>query len=83
MPESQELYQRRKESIEQVFTDAKEKHVMRDTRYRGLAQVSNLVKLKFAAMNLKKLARWLWEERSAALFMLLFWSLYDGNPAYA
>ncbi|MCI8525432.1 MAG: IS5/IS1182 family transposase, partial [Oscillospiraceae bacterium] len=36
----------------------KEKHGMRYTHYRGLAQVSNWVRLKFAAMNLKKLARW-------------------------
>ena len=28
---------------------------MRYTQYRGLAQVTNWVKLKFAAMNLKKL----------------------------
>ena len=33
---------------------------MRYTQYRGLAQVPNWVKLKFAAMNLKKLAGWLW-----------------------
>ena len=29
---------------------------MRYTQYRGLAQVTNWVKLKFAAMNLKELA---------------------------
>ena len=56
-PEYRELYQRRKETIERVFADAKEKHAMRYTQYRGLAQVSNWVKLKFAAMNLKKLAK--------------------------
>ena len=56
---------------------------MRYTQYRGLAQVSNWVKLKFAAMNLKKLARWLWKEKITSLFMLLFWPLYDINPAYA
>nr|WP_242868475.1 hypothetical protein [Fournierella massiliensis] len=33
---------------------------MRYTQYRGLAQVTNWVKLKFAAMNLKKLAIWKW-----------------------
>ena len=45
---------------------------MRYTQYRGLAQVSNWVKLKFAAMNLEKLARWLWQEKLApfALFLL-------------
>lgn len=51
-----DLYKRRKETIERAFADAKEKHAMRYTQYRGLAQVTNWVKLKFAAMNLKKLA---------------------------
>ena len=36
----QELYKRRKETIERVFADAKEKHAMRYTQYRGLAQVT-------------------------------------------
>ncbi len=57
-PEYADLYKKRKETIERVFADAKEKHAMRYTTYRGLAQVSNWVKLKFAAMNLKKLAIW-------------------------
>ena len=57
-PEYQELYAKRKETIERVFADAKEKHGMRYTPYRGLAQVSKWVRLKFAAMNLKKLANW-------------------------
>ena len=39
-----------------MFADTKEKHAMRYTPYRGLAAVTNWVKLKFAAMNLKKLA---------------------------
>ena len=82
-PKYQRLYKRRKETIERVFADAKEKHAMRYTQYRGLAQVPNWMKLKFATMNLKKLARWLYAEKSASLFMLLFWSLYDENPAYA
>ena len=56
-----ELYRLRKEKIERVFADAKEKHAMRYTQYRGLAQVTNWVKLKFAAMNLKKLATWKWK----------------------
>ena len=56
-PKYKELYRQCKETIERVFTDAKEKHAMRDTRYRGLTQTANWVKLKFAAMNLKKLAK--------------------------
>ena len=56
-----ELYARRKETIERVFADAKEKHAMRYTQHRGLAQVTNWVRLKLAAMNLKKLATWAWD----------------------
>lgn len=55
-PEYKELYRQRKEKIERVFADAKEKHGMRYTPYRGLTAVSNWVRLKFAAMNLKKYA---------------------------
>ena len=53
-----DIYKLRQQKIERVFADAKEKHGMRYTQYRGLAQVTNWEKLKFAAMNLKKLATW-------------------------
>ena len=36
--------------------------------YRGLTQVSNWVRLKFAAMNLKKLARWKTKRQRSAPF---------------
>ena len=66
-------------TTQRVFADAKEKHTMRYTFYRGLAQVSNWVRLKFAAMNLKKLARWktrsLFPSLNLPLF-LRFLSLY-------
>ena len=51
-------YTMRGETIERVFADAKEKHGMRYTHHRGLTRVTNWVRLKFAAMNLKKLAMW-------------------------
>ena len=54
------LYRQRKETIERVFADAKEKHAMRDTHHRGMARVTNWVRLKYAAMNLKTLANWSW-----------------------
>ena len=54
----QDIYARRKETIERAFADAKEKHGMRYTHLRGLARVTSWVRLKFAAMNLKKLAIW-------------------------
>ena len=64
-PEYKALYERRKETIERVFADAKEKYAMRYTQYRGLTQVTNGVRLKFAAMNLKKYAlhRWIRSHR--------------------
>lgn len=49
-----ELYRLRKEKIERVFADAKEKHGMRYTQYRGLAQVTNWVKLKFVDYKSEK-----------------------------
>ena len=55
-PVGKAAYVLRSQTIERVFADAKEKHAMRYTPYRGLTAVSAWVKLKFAAMNLKKLA---------------------------
>jgi transposase len=53
-----EIYQKRKETIERVFADAKEKHFMRYTHFRGLAKLKMQALLTFACMNLKKLAKW-------------------------
>ena len=82
-PEYQALYKKRKETIERSFADAKEKHAMRYTQYRGLAQVTNWVKLKFAAMNLKKLARWKWNDSAHFLFSILFSRICAENPVAA
>ena len=57
-PAGKESYGLRSQTIERVFADAKEKHGMRYTLHRGLDRVRNWVRLKFAAMNLKKLAMW-------------------------
>lgn len=80
-PEYRELYARRKETIERVFADAKEKHAMRYTQYRGLTQVTNWVKLKFAAMNLKKLAKCKWRTVVSSVIFLIFSPKYTKNPA--
>lgn len=61
-PKYKAIYTLRKETIERVFADAKEKHSMRYTLFRGLAQVTNWVRLKFAAMNLKKYAIHSWRK---------------------
>ena len=42
-----ELYAMRKQTIERVFADAKEKHAMRYTHHRGLARVTHWVRLKY------------------------------------
>ncbi len=55
-----DIYAMRKQTIERVFGDAKEKHAMRYTQHRGLTRVTQWVRLKYAAMNLKKLATWAW-----------------------
>jgi len=67
-----EIYAMRKETIERVFADAKEKHGMRYTHHRGLARVTNWVRLKYAAMNLKKLAIWSWNTAPCRCFATLF-----------
>ncbi|AHN21959.1 IS1182 family transposase [Lysinibacillus varians] len=56
-----QIYAKRKETIERVFADAKEKHGMRWTTLRGLKKLSMKAMLTFAAMNLKKLATWTWQ----------------------
>ncbi len=66
------LYEKRKETIERVFADAKEKYGMRYTLYRGLTQVTNWVRLKFAAMNLKKYAIRKWYRDGKGDFRFLF-----------
>ncbi len=62
------LYALRKETIEPVFGDAKERHAMRYTQHRSLPRVTAWVRLKFAAMNLKKLAVWSWKTSLSCAF---------------
>ncbi|MGM8216845.1 IS1182 family transposase [Bacillaceae bacterium W0354] len=66
---NREIYAKRKETIERVFADAKEKHGMRWTRYRGKEKVSAHAMLLFAAMNLKKLANWTWKPEASKPFL--------------
>lgn len=67
-----EIYSLRKETIERVFADAKQKHGLRYTLHRGLARVTNWVRLKFAATNLKKLALWCSKSLRFSSFNLRF-----------
>ena len=73
----------RKETIERVFADAKEKHAMRYTHHRGLAAVTRWVRLKFAAMNLKKLAQWSWDDSIFARIFVRYRPNCSKTPAFA
>jgi hypothetical protein len=65
-PQNKEIYAKRKETIERVFADAKEKHGMRWTTLRGLGKLSMQAMLTFAAINLKKMASWAWKTPRSA-----------------
>ena len=75
------IYAQRKETIERVFADAKEKHAMRYTHHRGLAAVTRWVRLKYAAMNLKKLAKWSWNNSVFQCILVFFPTKHAKNPA--
>ena len=75
-----ELCAMRKETIERVFADAKEKHAMRYTHHRGLARVSAWVRLKYVAMNLKKIAIWKWNASDFASYIMIFAPFNDKTP---
>ena len=78
-----EIYAMRKETIERVFADAKEKHAMRYTHHRGLTRVTSWVRLKYAAMNLKKLAVWSWNNSFFRVFFSHFPLIYAESPVFA
>ena len=80
---AKKIYAQRKETIERVFADAKEKHAMRYTHHRGLAAVTRWVRLKYAAMNLKKLANWSWNNSFFSTIYLLFTPKYAKTPVFA
>ncbi|SFE66875.1 Transposase DDE domain-containing protein, partial [Thermoanaerobacter thermohydrosulfuricus] len=75
-PYCKEVYERRKETIERVFADMKEKHGLRWTTLRGKEKLSMQAMLVFAAMNLKKMATWLWRKGISPLDTLNFYPLF-------
>ena len=77
------IYAQRKEAIERVFADAKVKHAMRYTHHRGLAAVTRWVRLKYAAMNLKKLAKWSWENSILRIIFSVIPQTMTRTPVFA
>lgn len=62
--EVKKIYQKRKETIERVFADAKEKHGMRYTKLRGLQKIKMEVSLIFSCMEFKKIGQLVWRDTS-------------------
>ena len=56
IPEWKEIYPLRKETIERVYADCKEKHGLRFTRLRGLRKNQYESLIIFGCYNLSKLA---------------------------
>ena len=78
-----DIYAMRKETIERVFADAKEKRAMRYTHPGGLAAVTRWARLKYAAMNLKKMAVWSWDSSFFDSVATFFVHLYENTPVLA
>ena len=67
---NKDIYSRRKETIERIFGTAKEQHGFRYTQYIGKARMEMKAGLTFACMNLKKLAKMIFQEggKTASVF---------------
>lgn len=76
-PIGKESYALRSQTIERIFADAKEKHAMRYTYHRSLPRVTNWVRLKFACMNLKKLATWAWNPTQNRQLLCVFTLVFN------
>jgi transposase len=84
-PEGKAAYSLRNQTIERVFADAKEKHFMRYTHYRGLAKLKMQTLLTFTAMNLKKMARWKKKNEPLSDFSIfppIFNIFHKNSPPY-
>lgn len=53
---NRKIYKMRSETIEIRFGNVKEKHSMRDTKYRGLQKNIDYTMLRIVCMNLKMMA---------------------------
>jgi len=59
--EWKEIYPKRKETIERVFADWKERFGMRFTRLNGLKKNQHQALISFACHNLKRMSSWSWK----------------------
>jgi hypothetical protein len=71
-------------SLQTIYHLLLTNNAMRYTRLRGLTRVTQWVRLKFAAMNLKKLARWLDKSPFASRYWtFLHFLKADFRPCFA
>jgi len=73
-PWGKRVYQRRQETVERSFADAKELHGHRYARFRGLSRVQGQSLLAAACQNMKKIAR---------LLALYLWAHVDSGAPRA
>src|SRR5690606_34115410 len=74
------IYQRRKETVERSFADAKQLHGHRYARYRGLRRVSGQCLLAAACQNMKKIALLLarfFNPLAVLMLIQTLWGLID------
>ena len=67
-PRGKRIYERRKETVERSFADAKELHNHRYARFRGLNKVQQQCLLSATAQNMKKIALHLWKRFLCSFF---------------
>ena len=65
VPKVRDTYKKRKETIERVFAEAKERHCLRYTNYRGLAKVK--VQVAFLLPQFEKVGK----EKAPKLYIFL------------
>lgn len=80
------IYQRRQETVERSFADAKQLHGHRYARYRGLSRVRGQCLLAAACQNMKKIARLLafycWQYRANTARSEIIWRAVGLSPMY-
>ena len=54
--QGKQIYSLRKQTIERVFAEGKERHGLRYTRFKSLKKIFNIRAFLYACLNIKKLA---------------------------
>ncbi len=63
------IYKKRKQTIERIFADAKEKHGMRWTKYRGLEKSRDAYDASVCCNEFKEISHLAMERQGAFIFL--------------